>query len=203
MKKVLFVLAISTFALGAKTFAQEEGSFKPFKVDLSVGYAIPAGGTGSKGGALFAIEPKYAVMPQLSLGLRLEIAATVSGTNLTNVDANTTASVKAAASYLATGDFYFNNNDFRPFLGAGAGLYQTAGAEVTQTTTDVTVASSTKFGGMVRGGFEYKHFRLGLEYNFIGKTIVPPTSGTSNNGYEIKNGYAGIKMGFCIGGGRL
>ncbi|MDN3655772.1 hypothetical protein QWZ08_09065 [Ferruginibacter paludis] len=121
----------------------------------------------------------------------------MSGTNLTNVDANTTASVKAAASYLTTGDFYFNNNDFRPFLGAGAGLYQTAGAEVTQTTTDVTVASRTKFGGMVRGGFEYKHFRLGLEYNFIGKIIVPPTSGTSNDGYEIKNGTPVSKWDFA------
>jgi outer membrane protein X len=36
-----------------------------------VGYAIPAG-TGAKGGVLFAVEPKYAVIPNLSLGVRFE-----------------------------------------------------------------------------------------------------------------------------------
>jgi hypothetical protein len=40
---------------------------------------------------------------------------------------------------------------------------------------------------MLRGGFEFGHFRAGLEYNIIGE----------------RNNYLGIKLGVCFGGGRL
>lgn len=203
MKKVLLATAIFVIALSVKTSAQKDhsgGEFKPFKVDVSLGYAIPTGGTGSKGGILFAVEPKYAIMQQLSLGLRIEGAVTVSGIDgQGNVSNN--ASAKAAASYLATGDYYFNNNDFRPFAGAGAGIFSTAG--VTTNTSNSSVAQGTKFGGMVRAGFEYKHARLGIEYNLVGKTSVADDPSTqANDAYDIKNAYIGIKFGVCIGGGR-
>lgn len=204
MKKVIFVSAILIMALSVKTFAQkskeEGGEFKPFKVDVSLGYAIPSGGTGSKGGVLFAVEPKYAVIPNLSVGLRIEGAVVVSGIDAAgNVSNN--ASAKAAASYLATGDYYFNNNDFRPFAGAGAGIFTTAG--VTTNTTNTNVASASKFGGMIRAGFEYKHARFGLEYNIVPKTTVADDPTTpANDGYSIQNSYIGIKFGVCIGGGR-
>ena len=48
--------------------AQESNSdrvFKKFKTDVSLGYAIPKGAQ-SDGGALFAIEPKYAITDQCS-----------------------------------------------------------------------------------------------------------------------------------------
>ena len=200
MKKVLLLSAF-VFAFAAASFAQEEGEFKPFKVDVSLGYAIPTGGTGGKGGVLFVVEPKYAVMHQLSVGLRLESAVMLSGVNLSSGTYNESSTAKASASYLATADYYFNNNDFRPFAGAGAGVYSTAGVEINSNNSNV--AAATKFGGMVRGGFEYKHLRFGVEYNLVPKNTVPPSSNTANDGYTVQNAYLGIKLGVCIGGGRL
>lgn len=201
MKKVLLLSSIFFLAFAASSHAQDEGEFKPFKVDVSLGYAIPMGGTGGKGGALFVIEPKYAVLPQLSLGLRLESAVMLSGVDLSTGDYNSNSSAKAAVSYLATGDYYFNNNDFRPFAGAGAGLFQTAGVAIDSDNSNF--AEESKFGCMIRAGFEYRHLRFGVEYNLVPKSTVAPSSSTANDGYTVQNAYIGIKLGVCIGGGRL
>lgn len=95
--------------------AQSSDELRPFKVDVSLGYAIP-GGSGSKGGVIFAVEPKYAVLSNLALGLRMEAAVVA---RITGLDANgnaQSADVKASGSYLATGDYYFSDNyALRPF----------------------------------------------------------------------------------------
>lgn len=164
--------------------------FKPFKVDVSFGYAVP-GGSGSKGGALFAVEPKYAINDNITLGLRIEAAVMARAT--TNSSGQTVSGdVKASGSYLLTGDYYVNTNKFRPFVGLGAGIYSNAAVAVDGSGNQTSdVAASTKFGAAPRVGFEYGHLRMGVEYNVIGKT------GT------INNNYLGIKLGICIGGGRL
>lgn len=204
MKKLLFASAIFVMAFSVNTFAQknknEGGDRKPFKVDVSLGYALPIGGTGSKGGVLFATEPKYAVTKEISIGLRLEGAVTLSGIDVKNGTTNGNASAKAALSYLLTGDYYFSDDDFRPFLGAGAGLFQTAAVQEVQ--SNPNIASGSNFGGMIRGGFEWKHARFGVEYNIVGKSTVAASSPQANDGYSVNNAYIGIKLGVCIGGGR-
>jgi outer membrane protein X len=181
MKKLItFVFALCIFQL---THAQESDQiFKKFKVDVSVGYAVPqeSGGSGKSAGVLFAVEPKYAVMDELSLGLRIEAAA------MANIDADgDKGTVKANASYLATGDYYFSNNKFRPFLGAGAGIFTYAKLSSEDEEMD-DIPVNSKFGFMARGGFEYGHLRVGVEYNFVSE----------------KAGYLGLKIGAVIGGGR-
>jgi outer membrane protein W len=186
MRKLAFALAFI-----ASCFFASAQSFKPFKVDLALGYAVP-GGSGSKGGVLFAIEPKYAVNDNITVGLRMEGAVTARAA----VDENgekVTGNVKASGSYLLTGDYYFNTNKFRPFAGLGAGLYKLASVEfdsdVNMSEDDIKAGS--KFGFAPRVGFEYGHFRTAVEYNVAGKTG------------SINNNYLGIKFGFFIGGGRL
>lgn len=200
MKKVLLLSSVFLLALTASSNAQDEGEFKPFKVDVSLGYAIPTGGAGAKGGLLFVIEPKYALLSQLSLGLRMETAVMLSGVNMSTGETGENSSAKAAVSFLATGDYYFNNNDFRPFAGAGAGVFTTAGVAIDS--DNPNISEGTKFGGMIRAGFEYRHFRFGAEYNLIAKSEVAPSSSTANDGYTVKHAYIGIKLGVCIGGGR-
>ena len=199
MKKCFLILAFGTIVSVSAT-AQSGSDLKPFKVDVSLGYALP-GGSGAKGGVLFAVEPKYAVQSQIAVGLRMEAAviARFSGYDADGYPNN--ASVKAAGSYLATGDYYFSDNySFRPFAGAGAGIFSLASAEINS--DEGAVSGGTKFGGMVRGGVEMSHFRIGIEYN-----IVPTTkfAGFDNNGdpatLTSKNSYLGIKLGVCIGGG--
>ncbi len=191
-------------ALGAVTsfsaMAQSKTDLKPFKVDVSAGYAMP-GGTGAKGGVLFAIEPKYAVISNLSLGLRMEAAVIARFSGYNDEGTVNSASVKAAGSYLATGDYYFSDNySLRPFAGAGAGIFSLASAEFDS--DQGAISGGSKFGGMIRTGIEMKHFRLGVEYNIVPKTTF---TGFDNNGDEAKltskNGYLGIKLGVCIGGG--
>ena len=52
--------------------------YKPFKVNVSVGYAKPFN-AGTSGGFLFAVEPKYGVTDNFDVGLRLEAASVARG----------------------------------------------------------------------------------------------------------------------------
>ena len=194
-RQSLLALALMLSSLAA--LAQNE--FKPFKVDLSLGYANPRG-DGAKAGVLFAVEPKYQVIPAVAVGLRIETAVVARG--LSGGDNSfSEAEVKAAGSYLLTGDYYFSENySFRPFVGAGAGIFRLAAARVSDDSETVNGDASTKFGGVVRAGFEARHFRLGLEYNIVPDATLEDLSGNGNS-ITSKNAYIGIKLGICIGGG--
>ena len=201
MKNLLAIFILSS-TISLSTKGQDAVNLKPFKVDLSIGYAIP-GGEGTKGGIVLAVEPKYAVIPNFAVGLRMEgaIIAKFSGYDENGNAMNT--KVKAAGSYLATGDYYFTNNyALRPFAGAGAGIFSLAGIEVNSSSENISGGS--KFGGMVRGGIEAGHFRLGLEYNIVPKTTFEGYDSNGNyvTGLTSSNNYIGIKIGACIGGGR-
>jgi outer membrane protein X len=201
MKNLLAIFILfSTITLS--TNGQDAVHLKPFKVDLSIGYAIP-GGEGVKGGIILALEPKYAVIPNLAVGLRMEgaIIAKFSGYDEDGNAMDT--KVKAAGSYLATGDYYFTNNyALRPFAGAGAGIFSIAGIEVNSTSGKVSGGS--EFGGMLRAGIEAGHFRIGLEYNMVPKTTFEgyDSDGNYRTGLTSSNSYIGIKIGACIGGGK-
>lgn len=195
MKKFLtgiFVL----FAVAAQ--AQE---FKPFKVNVSVGYAKPFN-AGVSGGVLFAVEPKYGFSDHFDLGLRLELASVARGVQ---VNGNTTTGdVSAYSSYLITGNYLFGSSSVRPFVGAGLGLF-TIGSGGTvvianngQANQNISLVSDTKFGGMIRAGVKLSHFVVAAEYN-----AVPTTNAaTSNTQITSENSYLGVKVGFDIGGGR-
>jgi outer membrane protein X len=186
----LMALAIIQFSLAQGTDTVRV--FKKFKVDVSLGYAIPlsssvsSGGSGGyNGGAIFAVEPKYAFADAFALGLRIEAAALVH--EYTN-NYSQTVKGKANVSYLLTGDYYFSNKSFRPFLGAGLGVFTIANVDSsTVNSNSNTIPTTSQFGGLLRVGFEAGHFRLGVEYNIVG-------SGAS---------YLGLKVGVCIGGGRI
>jgi len=197
MKKICLLLCIAT-VVSLSAISQED--LKPFKFDLSLGYAIP-GGKGAKGGVLFAAEPKYAVIPSLAVGLRMEVAVVARGTS-NQEDNNSEFEVKASGSYLLTADYYFTDNySFRPFVGGGGGIYTLAAATVSEYDEEVNSSSAkSKFGGLARAGFESRHFRFGVEYNFVPSTKFEDQYGSENN-ITTKNGYLGIKVGICIGGG--
>jgi len=200
MQKLFLILSLGTI-VSFSAIAQSESGLKPFKVDISAGYAIP-GGSGSKGGVLFVVEPKYAVMSQLAVGLRMEAAVIARFSGYDADGTPTELSVKAAASYLATGDYYFTDNySFRPFAGAGAGIFSLASAQANSNETG-GVSTGKKFGGMLRAGIELSHFRLGVEYNIVPKTTFTGYDTEGNTAkLTSKNGYLGIKLGVCIGGG--
>ena len=183
MKKLMFsILFLAIVVLGYS----QSTMFKPFKVDFAFGFASPAG-SGTKAGVLFALEPKYNITNNITAGLRLE-GAVMARASVDQTGQTVTGDVKANASYVATGDYFYMTGKFRPFTGVGAGLFSTAAASVDKNTG--AVSAGNKFGGIARAGFELGHFRFATEYNVLGKTG------------DINNNYLGIKIGFFVGGSR-
>ena len=201
MKKIYLLFSLTLASICA--LAQSKTEFRPFKVDMSLGYAIP-GGTGAKGGILAALEPKYAVMSNLSIGIRFE-AAVVGRFAGYDAEGNLNdVSISASGSYLATADYYFNNNyRVRPFAGGGAGIFAVAREDVSSGSGDVSAGA--KFGGMIRAGAELSHFRFGVEYNIVPRTVYTgyDSQGNLTSGLTASNSYIGIKVGVCFGGGPL
>jgi outer membrane protein W len=185
MKKISTVLMLIAFTAAAAV-AQE---YKAFRVGLGLGYAN-ASGKGAKGGVLWTLEPGYRVNDQILANLRIEGA--VIGRGYAD---ETSASVDVAAlgSYTLNGQYYFNNNSLRPFVGVGFGMYSLAAVSVTASQSGGSagaVAAANKIGFYPRVGFDAGHFTLNLDYN-----IVPETNG-------IKNSYLGIRIGGFFGGGK-
>ncbi len=194
MKRILFLF----FVLG--TFSATAQEYKPFKVNVSLGYA-KALASGLSGGFLLAVEPKYGINDNFDVGLRLESAFIARG--ITYNGNTSTGEVAGFGSYLLTGTYLVGNGSFRPFVGLGAGIFSIAsGGTVTvvdgQTPQNVTFASESKFGAMIRAGVKAGHFVAAVEYNAV------PTTSTklANTTIDSKNAYLGIKVGFDIGGGR-
>ena len=199
MKKMI---TLATFALLFYVGNAQNSAlaFKPFRVDVNIGDAIPSG-NGSSQGLSFGIEPKYAITNEMQLGLRLEAAVIARG-----FVEKTSATVSASAngSYTLTGDYYFSINKFRPFAGGGLGICRLASVtfavpDMNQPDASVGILSETKFESLLRAGFEYGHGRFALEYNFIPKSTF---NSDQNTPITVRNSYFGIKLGIAIGGGR-
>jgi len=194
MKK-FFTLSLCILCIHVVNAQIYDREFKPFKIDLSVGYGMPKA-TNVSGGVMFSFEPKYAFTGDaLSFGLRLEGATTKisapasnnGGSSLDNSDEPATN-----ISGLITCDYYFSNSSIRPFLGCGAGAYNiTTGNSKDDGALLPDLTIETKAGFMFRGGIEWGHLRTGIEYNFIGNSGGDP--------YK----YIGLKIGVLLGGGRF
>lgn len=203
MKKLLLLVTTIIVSISIKA---QESTLKAFKVDVSAGYALPTSsgnGDRAKGGGVFVVEPKYALTNNISIGLKMETAlfVKIGGVDIAGQDLD--HSVKGIGCYLASGDYYFNDNySFRPFVGTGAGLFRIANAEVSSFDSEPIIEVSSKLGGMIRGGFEAKHFRIGVDFNFVPASKF---NSTDNSGsvtvVQLKNTYVGLKLGICIGGG--
>ncbi|GAA5035463.1 hypothetical protein GCM10011506_27730 [Marivirga lumbricoides] len=186
MKKILLI-AMLVVAVGTAK-AQE---FKPFQLYVGVGYTIPEGG----GGVLFDVEPAYRLNDAIALGLRWETAL------MGRVVGDTEASIAGTSSYTVNGKYYFSNNKFRPYVGAGLGLFGLASVSVGQDAAGA--AAETKFGFYPRIGFDLGHFNINIDYNIIGASEA---QGFDSNGeettFDVKNSYIGIRIGGFFFGGR-
>jgi hypothetical protein len=189
MKKLTLLFALCVLLTVGAT-AQE---YKKFKVGVGAGYAIP-GGSGAKGGLLWTIEPAYRINDQLAVGLRVEGAVLIRGFSEDIGEAD--LDIAGISSYTLNGNYYLNNNSFRPFVGAGLGMFSLAAVKgtVDGSQTMTAAAAETKFGFYPRVGFDAGHFTLALEYNLIPATEVGDA--------EVKNSYIGIRVGGFFGGGR-
>jgi len=182
MKKLFVLTLLSGAVLLVK--AQSE-NFHAFKFDIGVGYALPSSGSGTEAGATFTLQPHYRLSDNFALGLRMEAAA-IGYKNSVSGDVK----VSALASGCLTGEYYLSDNSFRPFIGAGVGLFDeesAAGNTNGNSGSNVSVSGrTTNFGAFPEIGFEAGHFRLSVDYN---------VAGNSNN-------YIAFKIGAFFGGGK-
>ncbi len=196
MKKIILTaMAVFAFTNG---YSQEEGKFR---VGLDLGYTVPSNGGG---GILFSVEPKYNLKDNMNVGLRIGAAAMVRDIK-TDDGGTTSAKISANGSYVGTYDYYFNNSgsSFVPYVGGGAGYYSIANVEydnLDDSSSNAALDASGKMGGLIRGGFEWGKFRMGIEYNLVPKSELQDTSGAKIA--DISNSYIGIHFGFYVGGGK-
>lgn len=190
-KQLFFALAlfIST-ALTAQDRFEVVHHYKPFEVELNAGYARPQG-KGAKVGFLLGMEPRYNLIDQLSIGLRMEATAMARGyVGVNGTTPNGNGEAGLGLHFTPTVEYYFTNRLVRPFIGGGAGIYNFMSIEANSDNGGtVQIPTSTRFGGFARAGIEIWHLRAAFEYNLVGKT---------NN---INNNYLGIKLGITLGGG--
>jgi hypothetical protein len=189
----LFCLPLLVLLTGS-AYAQV---FKPFKVNTSIGYARPLE-TGARGGILLSLEPKYGLNDRIDLGLRYELGLMSHATTFDNGLGIT--EVKGASSFVFTGNYLLSESNFRPFVGAGVGVFTVAGVNFSE--GDGGISGGTKLGAMVRTGFKAGHFAFGAEYNLVpGSTGLRTSSSSVVQRYKSPNAYLGLKIGFDIGGG--
>lgn len=204
MKKTVFIALITMLAAVTQSRAQYDQydsdfdrEFKPFKVGIGLGYGVPGAGEGAGGGLLAYLEPAYRATDQVLVGLRLEGAFLVRGVQgVRNRDVAGDAS--SILSYTLNTQYYFSNENVRPFVGAGVGLFTLAATEFNTAANDPNanqVGAETRFGFYPRVGVDAGHFNLTLDYNFVPSTEIP-------GGGEVANNYLGIRLGASIGGGR-
>jgi len=192
MKKII-LLALLTLAF-ANGYSQEKGKFR---VGLDFGFVPSDGG----GGAMFSLEPKYNIQDNMNIGLRIGVAAIIRDLNTDG--SSSSAKVSANGSYVGTYDYYFHKSgsSFAPYIGAGVGYYSLANVEFDDTASETINPEVTgEMGALIRGGFEWGKFRMGVEYN-----LVPDSDLENSNGDKVgtaSNTYVGIHLGFYLGGGK-
>src|SRR3569833_2045457 len=166
MKKALLLPIIVCFALMAKG---QPAAYKPFKLDVSMGFDLPVYGNGTSGSTVVTIQPHYRISDNFSVGFRFEDAELSFW-----IDENTflfghiTTAHGSVTSYCATGEYYFPN---RVFIGGGLGSFR-PGAIDTNTDPNgkavLVFSKVSNLGFFKEIGFEAGHFRISADYNVAG-----------------------------------
>ncbi|MFV8370191.1 hypothetical protein [Flavobacterium sp. LB2R40] len=196
MKKRIFLVLIAFACFSS--YAQKEGGFR---VGLDLGVVPSNGG----GGLLLSLEPKYNIKDNMNIGLRMGLAAIVRDVKQSNGQVDS-AKLSANSSFVGTYDYYFSTSgkSFVPYIGGGAGYYAIGNVEFDESDvnsgTQLQPETNGVFGGLVRAGFEWGKFRMGLEYNLMPDTSLQDTNGVDQG--TVANSYLGIHLGFYLGGGK-
>lgn len=198
LKSSYLALKVGMFFGGKKvTYKIEETKFaqtySKFRVGIGFGFSPnwSFGEPYSSNLPIISLEPSYRIKNNIALGVRLE------------------TTIFRTSSYGINGQYYFSNNQFRPFAGIGLGYYYRS-FDGTFPYDIVTPKSETDFGFYPRFGFDYGHFSFTLDYNILAPTTIATTyfidlnqtGPTTTITTSTQNNYLGIKFGVFFGGGR-
>ena len=196
MKKLSFFVLLIIVTLPST--AQQKGKIR---VGLDFGLGLPNIGYGISS----AIDLRYNIFDNWNAGLRVNYGMLNKDLYFdSNMSSTTTELV---LSIMGVSDYYFNkqSKSLVPFLGIGLGqnyfqnikLIQNKSSQIIGYGVDI----DNKWGGVLRGGFETKHFRMALEYYLIPASELVNAAIGTNTGIT-KNSYANLTVGFYLGGGK-
>lgn len=201
MKKLILSLLI--IAIAFTTNAQEKGKIR---VGFDAGLSLPNAGAGLNGG----LDIRYNIMDNVNVGVKFNSGVMFKDIYVDEVANTASITTSIIGSTLLTSDYYFNDGtkSFAPFLGGGLGLYKVINIGLTATsdtppdpvTNTANFISESKFGGLLRGGFEAGHFRMALEYYLIPRSTLYDAN--SVNIGQSENGFLNLTLGFYLGGGK-
>jgi len=182
-------LIISLFALSLPLCSLGQ-SFRAFKFDISIGYAIPLVSSSEiNSGITLSLHPHYRFTDNFALGLRAEGAA-LGYQNVIQLY-NGTFQYSSSKDYNVailyslglSAEYSFGKGGFRPFIGLGGGYFRNSSLNLNNNTYTYALKQNN-IGFFPELGFEWGHFRLMGDYNRVG-----------NN-----NDYFSGKIGFFFGG---
>ena len=103
-----------------------------------------------------------------------------------------------AINALGTYTYYFGSRSIMPFVGGGLGIY----SFINNKYYGMATVNYDKFGALFTTGIEFGRFRFAAEYNLVPASNVRlrQSDGTDAN-INFKNSYAGVTVGFYLGGG--
>lgn len=168
MKKLLFVVvAMLMFGFSSTSFAQ-------IKVGATAGLALPMGDFGEawKMGFGGGIEGKYFISEKLALGASLGYYAF----SAKDIDTDLKSEGASDPSFsimpiLATVDYFFTAEGFKPFIGAGVGLFSMKSkvsvpffGDVETTSSELGIAPTV---GFLYGISDKLDFNVNAKYNMI------------------------------------
>jgi hypothetical protein len=214
MKRTIlpYLLVLASLALPSSTLAQA-ASYQPIRFDITFygGYA-PADAAAYGGGLV--LEPKYNLLDQLAIGLRLEGGAFATQTVKTSAaagQAEVSQSARAITAYLVKADWYLTTSSVRPFVGLGAGLYRIASGSQSVSGSGASTAvvqraeSFQGFGVAPQVGVNFGGFRLAATYHMItgdDQVVVTQAIGTTPTETKLSKNYFAFEIGGTIGGNR-
>lgn len=116
-------------------------------------------------------------------------------------------SFSAINSLTVNVQYYLSDEDFRPFVGLGIGLFNIySSAETDNGITSVIVEGfdpERRLGFYPRVGFDAGHVNLIIDYNIIGRSVLTARYNINQPAtITVKHGYISLKVGISIGGGR-
>jgi outer membrane protein X len=204
MKKSFLCVVVALFTLSLS--AQQKGAIR---VGFNAGLGLPNAGFGVGGD----FDIRYNLMDNLNVGVKFSGDALMKDLQIDRMNNNVYATASAISSTLLSADYYFNKgtNRFAPYLGGGLGLYKIMNIGMVATGSNSTVSTPTnttiypsysKFGGLIRGGFESGHFRMGLELFLVPDSPVTPFDNTTSIlSPTTGNSFLKFSLGFYFGGG--
>lgn len=202
------LLAVLSLLAAAPVARAQARSYQPIRVDLTVfGAYAPSDATAWGIGA--AVEPKFNLTDNVSIGLRLEGSGFVTqdvSVSSGGSEVSVSQGARAVSAYLAKADYYFGTSSSRPFVGLGLGLYKIGSASQSVSGGSVvqSAAALDGFGFCPQIGVNFGGFRMAATYHMVtgGDLVVATQAVGAPAPTEVKlsKNFLAFEIGGTFGG---